>query len=179
MGPDFNMRQCFEMASGEFRWWVGDDDRILPGALTTISEYLKVPNLLLIRSNVVPNPTSNIEYSTKISTDPHEFLLHGGGKSMSFGSTIVKAGASHDRLQLNWAMGTYHYYACYIWALIGDFGESQIPMVFIQSSPLIHWNFSRNKWYMSRLWEVLYVRTHYYPHLLHPYFDPIKPKLQQ
>jgi abequosyltransferase len=40
IGPDANFLQCFESAAGKYVWIIGDDDLLLPGAVSQVLEYL-------------------------------------------------------------------------------------------------------------------------------------------
>jgi glycosyltransferase involved in cell wall biosynthesis len=177
-GPDANMRQCFEMASGKFRWWIGDDDQVKSGAFDQVQRLIQIPNVIAIASRVIDPSQNKLALPETTFTHPHDFLLN-GGSGISFGSLIVKAVNTHDGLQLDWGLGSYHYYACYLWGVLAWLGENKLPVTIIQCTPLIDWNFSREKWYMPRLWEIIYIRTRYYPDSLPHFYEPIKPQLRR
>jgi len=48
IGSDANFLQCFEKASGKYMWLVGDDDIILPGALSRILPVLEAKEYALV-----------------------------------------------------------------------------------------------------------------------------------
>lgn len=77
LGPDGNILQCYEKASGKYVWVFGDDDLPLPGALATVLRLLQEQelDLLFLAPQVFLNSTAEIVppkriVPSEISTDP-------------------------------------------------------------------------------------------------------------
>lgn len=51
IGPDANFLQCFEMARGKYFWLFGDDDIIVPGAISQILSLLAADDYALVYVN--------------------------------------------------------------------------------------------------------------------------------
>lgn len=83
VGADSNFINCFNRARGEYVWIVGDDDVIVPGALSVILQHLEQRNFDLIavgafgfKDRYRGDQTTRFSGKIKIFADARQFALY-------------------------------------------------------------------------------------------------------